>query len=62
MSWNAVLNRFVEIKNKALETGKDIWAYDSNEQVCLKYWVSLLTDGILKTKYEQMMHLLEMNE
>ena len=62
MSWNAVLNRFVEIKNKALETGKDIWAYDSNEQVCLKYWVSLLTDGTLKTKYEQMMHLLEMNE
>lgn len=62
MSWNVVLNKFVEIKNKALETGKDIWAYDSTDQACLKYWVSLLEDGEYKAKHEQLIHFLELNE
>ena len=62
MSWNVVLNKFVEIKNKALETGKDIWAYDSMEQACLKYWVSLLNEGADKEKLEKLIHYLELNE
>lgn len=62
MSWNMVLNKFVEIKNKALETGKDIWAYDSIKQACLKYWVSLLDDGEYKANCEQLIYFLELNE
>lgn len=62
MSWNVVLNKFVEIKNKASETGKDIWAYDSSEQACLKYWVSLLPDGEYKVRHEWLVHFLELNE
>lgn len=62
MSWNMVLNKFVEIKNKALETGKNIWAYDSIKQACLKYWVSLLDDGDYKANCEQLIYFLELNE
>ena len=62
MSWNMVLNKFVEIKNKALEISEDIWAYDNLEQSCLDYWVSLLEDGEYKKKLEKMLHFLELNE
>ena len=62
MSWNVVLNKFKEIKKKALETQKDIWAYSSTEQACLKYWVSLLKEGEYKAKNEQLIHYLELNE
>ena len=62
MSWNVVLNKFVEIKNKALEISDDIWAYDNYEQSCLDYWVSLFEDGEYKEKLEKMIHFLELNE
>ena len=62
MSWNIVLNKFIEIKNKAIQTGKDIWAYDSAEQSCLKYWVSLLKEGEYKERQKWLIQYLEMNE
>lgn len=62
MSWNVVLNKFTEMKSKALETGKDIWGYDSAEQTCMNYWVSLLDAGAYKEKLEKLLHYLELIE
>lgn len=56
--WNVVLNKFIEIKKKALEKGVDLWAYNKEEITCLEYWVSELEDK----KYEELIHYLELNE
>lgn len=58
MSWNVVLNKFIEIKNAVIETGADIWAYDKEKESCLDYWVELLGNK----EYTDMIHYLELNE
>lgn len=43
MSWNIVLNKFVEIKQKFIDKfGSEVlWNYE-NEESCLEYWVRML--------------------
>lgn len=40
MSWNPVLNLFLDIKNKIPK--EKLWEYESGS--CLKYWAGLLND------------------
>ena len=58
MSWNVVLNKFLEIKNAVIETGADLWKYDKEKETCLDYWVSLLDNK----EYTGLIHYLELNE
>ena len=58
MSWNAVLDKFIEIKKAVIETGADIWGYDKEKESCLDYWVSLLGNK----EYADLIHYLELNE
>ena len=58
MSWNVVLNRFVEIKQKAAQKCPDIWDYDPAAQTCLEYWISVLGDE----KYAELLPFLVLTE
>lgn len=58
MSWNVVLNKFCEIKNKAMESGIDLWAYDTEKETCLDYWVRMLKNE----EYTSLIKYLQMNE
>lgn len=58
MSWNAVLDKYIEIKAKALSTGEDIWNYDQEKETCIDYWVRLIGAA----EYEELISCLEINE
>lgn len=47
MSWNIVLNKFVEIKNRFIQHFgiNKLWEYTSG--TCLEYWIKMLEDGEL---------------
>lgn len=55
MSWNVVLNQYIEIKEKALSTGEDIWNYDCDKETCLDYWVRLIGS----TEYKELISCLK---
>lgn len=54
MSWNPVLNLFLEIKNKIPE--EKLWEYEDG--TCLKYWAELLNDPY----YNNILNPLKINE
>ena len=41
MSWNPVLNKFIEIKEAAAATGHNLWDYDADSMTCIEYWANL---------------------
>ena len=49
MSWNSVLNMFCEMKNRAMEKGIDLWAYDARKETCVDYWARMIGEE----KYEK---------
>lgn len=57
-SWNAALNMFLEIKEKAAASEKDLWAYDRKEDTCISYWLRLIGGR----KYDEIMKELIINE
>lgn len=44
MSWNPVLNKFIEIKNAYISTFSTnrLWDYNTSKTTCLEYWVERL--------------------
>lgn len=58
MSWNIVLNKFVEIKNDFVNTfgADELWDY--SEKSCLEYWVERLD----KKEYADIIAPLQLNE
>ena len=46
MSWNPVLNKFIEIKKAFINKfgKKTLWNYDKDKECCLEYWARLLRD------------------
>jgi len=62
MSWNPVLNKFVEVKNAFVaKYGKGIlWNYDEKKECCLEYWARLLKDEELQKMFS-FLHFSEKN-
>lgn len=62
MSWNVVLNKFIEIKQKFIDTfGVDrLWDYKDMDEYtnCLDYWVAMLNNS----NYTSLVHPLQINE
>jgi hypothetical protein len=44
LSWNPVLNKFIEIKNAYISTFSTnrLWDYDTSKTTCLEYWIERL--------------------
>ena len=58
MSWNVVLNKFIEIKNKAIDAGIDLWGYDKDSETCLENWIRMLNEA----EYIELISSLQLNE
>lgn len=58
MSWNPVVNKFVEIKNAAINAGISLWDYNPEKETCLEYWVRLLDN----TEYKEILVYLKLTE
>ncbi len=58
MSWNVVLNKFCEIKEKVLKAGYPLWDYDQEKESCVEYWVRMLKDET----YDSLIKGLSFNE
>lgn len=60
ISWNPVLNKFVEIKQAFVEKYGEwhLWEYDHEEETCLQYWVKMLG----REDYADLIFPLKMNE
>lgn len=58
MSWNPVLNKFIEIKEAASATGNDLWDYDAASLTCVEYWVSITG----REEYSDLLRQLVLNE
>ena len=55
MSWNPVLNLFIEIKQKMLKTNKNLWEYENGERSCLEYWINVLNDPYYREIFQNLL-------
>lgn len=58
MSWNVVLNKFIEIKKKASEKGINLWDYDKDNETCVEYWIRKLNIS----EYIELFSSIQLNE
>lgn len=60
LSWNPVLNKFIEIKNAYISTFSKsrLWDYDPSKTTCLEYWVERLN----KPEYIELIKPLQLIE
>ena len=60
MSWNPVLNKFVEIKNLFIKVwGEDLlYEYDRNTETCIEYWARMLDNP----RYNTLLEPLQLDE
>lgn len=55
MSWNPVLNLFLEIKQKMIKTNKNLWEYKNGERSCLEYWINVLNDSYYREIFQNLL-------
>ena len=55
MSWNPVLNLFLEIKQKMIKTNKNLWKYENGEKSCLEYWINVLNDSYYREIFQNLL-------